>query len=229
MPSLTTPAPSSRARRRVRWPASRRRHRRGRCLRLLHRHRDHDAGGPGLLPQGRGRALRAGRAHHPRRAHPDQHAWWPAVASRHSGMPGSLFHFHEVVQQLRGECGERQVPGAPRSAWCTAWVAASPRTPPPSWARRPRCEHRTWHAKAAAQRPTPTARLTGKACVKAACCCSTAWTAATCRSTSSSSIAPPAGAASCIPSASCIAHQALPLSKTRPMPCCWSNWPKGRG
>ncbi|BAT58534.1 thiolase [Variibacter gotjawalensis] len=30
----------------------------------------------------------------------------------HSGMPGSLFHFHEVVQQLRGVCGERQVAGA---------------------------------------------------------------------------------------------------------------------
>jgi acetyl-CoA acetyltransferase len=30
----------------------------------------------------------------------------------HSGMPGSLFHFHEVVNQLRGTCGERQVAGA---------------------------------------------------------------------------------------------------------------------
>jgi acetyl-CoA acetyltransferase len=30
----------------------------------------------------------------------------------HSGMPGSLFHFHEVVQQLRGACGSRQVAGA---------------------------------------------------------------------------------------------------------------------
>jgi acetyl-CoA acetyltransferase len=30
----------------------------------------------------------------------------------HSGMPGSLFHFHEVVAQLRGQCGERQVSGA---------------------------------------------------------------------------------------------------------------------
>jgi hypothetical protein len=27
-------------------------------------------------------------------------------------MPGSLFHFNEVVQQLRGDCGERQVKGA---------------------------------------------------------------------------------------------------------------------
>jgi acetyl-CoA acetyltransferase len=30
----------------------------------------------------------------------------------HSGMPGSLFHFHEVIAQLRGRCSERQVPGA---------------------------------------------------------------------------------------------------------------------
>ena len=30
----------------------------------------------------------------------------------HPGMPGSLFHFHEVVRQLQGGCGERQVTGA---------------------------------------------------------------------------------------------------------------------
>ncbi len=30
----------------------------------------------------------------------------------HPGMPGSLFHFLEVIQQLRGACGERQVEGA---------------------------------------------------------------------------------------------------------------------
>jgi acetyl-CoA acetyltransferase len=30
----------------------------------------------------------------------------------HSGIPGSLFHFHEVIAQLRGQCGERQVQGA---------------------------------------------------------------------------------------------------------------------
>ena len=30
----------------------------------------------------------------------------------HSGMPGSLFHFYEVINQLRGRCGDRQVVGA---------------------------------------------------------------------------------------------------------------------
>jgi acetyl-CoA acetyltransferase len=30
----------------------------------------------------------------------------------HPGMPGSMFHFNEVVAQLRGECGPRQVAGA---------------------------------------------------------------------------------------------------------------------
>jgi acetyl-CoA acetyltransferase len=30
----------------------------------------------------------------------------------HSGMPGSLFHFHEVIRQLQGACGPRQVDGA---------------------------------------------------------------------------------------------------------------------
>jgi acetyl-CoA acetyltransferase len=30
----------------------------------------------------------------------------------HPGMPGSLFHFYEVIAQLRGECGERQVANA---------------------------------------------------------------------------------------------------------------------
>ncbi|PZP94609.1 MAG: thiolase [Variovorax paradoxus] len=30
----------------------------------------------------------------------------------HPGMPGSLLHFLEVTQQLRGECGQRQVTGA---------------------------------------------------------------------------------------------------------------------
>jgi acetyl-CoA acetyltransferase len=30
----------------------------------------------------------------------------------HSGVPGSLFHFHEVIAQLRGQCGERQVADA---------------------------------------------------------------------------------------------------------------------
>lgn len=30
----------------------------------------------------------------------------------HSGMPGALFHFHEVIAQLRGQCGARQVEDA---------------------------------------------------------------------------------------------------------------------
>jgi acetyl-CoA acetyltransferase len=30
----------------------------------------------------------------------------------HSGMPGSLFHFHEVIAQLRGQCRDRQVENA---------------------------------------------------------------------------------------------------------------------
>lgn len=30
----------------------------------------------------------------------------------HPGMPGALFHFHEVIQQLRGDCDTRQVPDA---------------------------------------------------------------------------------------------------------------------
>jgi acetyl-CoA acetyltransferase len=30
----------------------------------------------------------------------------------HPGMPGALFHFHEVIQQLRGQCGDRQVADA---------------------------------------------------------------------------------------------------------------------
>ncbi len=30
----------------------------------------------------------------------------------HPGMPGSLFHFHEVIAQLRGECRDRQVQNA---------------------------------------------------------------------------------------------------------------------
>jgi acetyl-CoA acetyltransferase len=34
------------------------------------------------------------------------------LAFAHSGTPGGLFHFHEVIQQLRGRCGERQVANA---------------------------------------------------------------------------------------------------------------------
>jgi acetyl-CoA acetyltransferase len=34
------------------------------------------------------------------------------LAFAHSGVPGALFHFYEVILQLRGECGERQVSDA---------------------------------------------------------------------------------------------------------------------
>jgi acetyl-CoA acetyltransferase len=34
------------------------------------------------------------------------------LSHSHPGNPGSIFHVTEVVRQLRGQCGERQVAGA---------------------------------------------------------------------------------------------------------------------
>lgn len=65
----------------------------------------------GFCPKGEGgRFVQDGHITHGGRIPINTHGGLLSFA--HSGMPGAMFHFHEVVRQLRGECDDRQVPGA---------------------------------------------------------------------------------------------------------------------